>query len=76
MSVILRRNKTIAMEHKFISPSGNSSLEPDLMAGFSEDVKNLIDHVVILFEQKESLRFEDFVIVWKDMNFGLVKIDM
>ena len=58
-----------------MSRLGTSSQEPDLIGGFSEDVKNLIEQVVILFEQKESLRFEDFVTVWKDMNFGLVNIE-
>ncbi len=62
------------MDVQPISRIGNSSQEPDLMSGFSEDVKNLIEQVVKLFEQKESLRFEDFVTVWKDMNFGLVNI--
>ena len=46
--------------------------EIELMAGFQEDFKSLIEKVVELFKQKRSLRFEHFVAVWKEMSFSLV----
>ena len=46
--------------------------EYELMAGFFEDSKKLIDQVVELFNRHDSLRFEHFVTVWKEMSFSLV----
>ena len=46
--------------------------EIDLMAGFSEDVSNLVEKVVERFVRFNSLRFKYFTNVWQEMAFSLI----
>ena len=42
------------------------------MAGFSEDVSNLVEKVVERFVRFNSLRFKYFTNVWQEMAFSLI----
>lgn len=53
-------------------PASESVANLQITSGCAYDVTHCLDRIVELFDENEELRYQYFLEVWKEMNFGLV----